>query len=76
MTVTMASGQMAKGKLVRIDDFIVTLTGADGTQRTFRRDGDTPLVEMHDPLKPHRDLLPSYTDLEIHNLTSYLVTLK
>jgi cytochrome c oxidase cbb3-type subunit 3 len=74
--VTMASGQKAEGKLVRIDDFIVTLTGADGAQRTFRRDGDSPLVEIHDPLKPHRDLLPSYTDQEIHNLTSYLVTLK
>ena len=45
-------------------------------QQTFRRDGDTPRVEIHDPLKPHRDLLPIYTDREIHNLTAYLVTLK
>ena len=56
--MTPASGQKAEGRLVRIDDFIVTLTDADGTQRTFRRDGDTPKVEIHDPLKPHRDLLP------------------
>jgi cytochrome c oxidase cbb3-type subunit 3 len=76
VTVTQASGQKAEGRLVRIDDFIVTLTDADGMQRTFRRDGDTPKVEIHDPLKPHRDLLPIYTDQEIHNLTSYLVTVK
>jgi cytochrome c oxidase cbb3-type subunit 3 len=76
VTVTLASGQKAEGPLVRIDDFIVTLANSDGIQQTFRRDGDQPKVEIHDPLKPHRDLLPAYTDAEIHNLTSFLVTLK
>ncbi len=76
VTVTLASGQKAEGRLVRIDDFIVTLADAEGTQRSFRRDGETPKVETHDPLKPHRDLLPTYSDKDIHNLTSYLVTLK
>jgi cytochrome c oxidase cbb3-type subunit 3 len=75
VTVTLASGQKTEGRLVRIDDFIVTLE-EDGAHRTFRRDGDVPKVEIHDPLQPHRDLLPQYTDTEIHNLTSYLVTLK
>ena len=76
VTVTMASGETTSGRLVRIDDFIVTLIDGDGQQRTFARDGDTPRVEIHDPLQPHRDMLPTYTDDEIHNLTSYLVTLK
>ena len=31
---------------------------------------------MHDPLPPHKDLLPTYTDKQIHDLTAYLVTLK
>ncbi len=66
----------AEGRLVRIDDFIVTLTLADGTQRTFRRDGDTPKVELHDPLAKHRELVGKYTDNDIHNLTAYLVTVK
>ncbi len=65
-----------EGRLVRIDDFIVTLIDSEGVEHTFRRDGDSPRVEIHDPLKPHRDLLPKYTDKEIHDLTSYLVTLK
>lgn len=76
VTVTLLSGEKAEGRLLRIDDFIVTLSSADGSHRTFRRDGETPKVEIHDPLKAHRDLLPGYTDKEIHDLTSYLVTLK
>lgn len=76
VAVTPASGPKVEGRLVRIDDFTVILIDADGRQQTFRRDGETPKVEIHDPLKPHRDLLPTYTDKEIHDLTSYLVTLK
>lgn len=76
VTVTLPSGAKVEGRLVRIDDFTVTLTDSENTQHTFRREGANPAVEIHDPLKPHRDLLPQYTDDEIHNLTAYLVTLK
>ncbi len=76
VTVTPASGPKVEGRLVRIDDFLVTLSEADGGQRSFRRDGDLPKVEIHDPLQPHKDLLPTYTDKQIHDLTAYLVTLK
>jgi len=76
VTVTLRSGEKVEGRLVRIDDFIVTLADADNLQHTIRRDGDTPKVEIHDPLKPHRDLLPTYNDKDVHNLTAYLVTLK
>jgi cytochrome c oxidase cbb3-type subunit 3 len=76
VTVTLASGKKAEGRLVRIDDFIVTLTDSEGTQQTFRRDGDKPKVDVHDPLQPHKDLLRVYSDKDIHNLTAYLVTVK
>jgi mono/diheme cytochrome c family protein len=76
VTVTLSSGQKVEGRLGRIDDFIVTLIDADGAQRTFRRDGDMPKVELHDPLEPHKRLLTKYADKDIHNLTSYLVTVK
>jgi len=75
-TVTLANGQKVDGRLIRIDDFTVTVSDADGMQRTFRRDGDTPKVEIHDPIAPHRDLLKVYTDKDIHDVTAYLVTLK
>ena len=76
VTVTMPNGEKVQGNLGRIDDFIVTLTQPDGATRTIRRDGDTPKVEVHDPLKPHKDLLPVYTDKDIHDVTAYLVTIK
>jgi mono/diheme cytochrome c family protein len=76
VTVTLPSGQKIQGRLERIDDFIVTLTDSDGSERTFRRDGDTPKVDIHDPLTGHKELLPHYTDKNIHDVTAYLVTLK
>jgi len=76
VTVTLPSGEKVEGRLDRIDDFTVSLTTADGTRRSFRTAGNTPKVEVHDPLQPHRDLLRSYKDADIHNVTAYLVTLK
>jgi cytochrome c oxidase cbb3-type subunit 3 len=74
--VTLPSGEKVEGRLVRIDDFLVTLGLADGTTRTFRRDGDALKVDVRDPLKMHRDLLAVYTDKDLHDVTAYLVTLK
>ena len=76
VTVTLPSGEKVNGKLERMDDFMVSLTGADGVRRSFRTDGDTPKVEVHDPLQPHRDLWRTYADADIHNVTAFLVTLK
>jgi cytochrome c oxidase cbb3-type subunit 3 len=76
VVVTSPSGQKVEGRLDRIDDFIVTLTPADGVQRSFTRNGDVPIVEIRDPLLGHRNLLPVYTDKDIHDVTAYLVTLK
>ncbi|HMC60463.1 MAG TPA: hypothetical protein VKJ01_14835, partial [Candidatus Solibacter sp.] len=69
-------GESVPGRLVRIDDFLVTVALADGTLRTFRRDGAAPKVEIHDPMKAHKDLLSTYSDKAMHDVTAYLVTLK
>ena len=76
VTITEPSGESVEGRLVRIDDFLVTVALADGTLRTFRREGDVPKVDVHDPMKTHRDLLAVYTDKDMHDVTAYLVTLK
>jgi mono/diheme cytochrome c family protein len=76
VTVTLRSGEKVEGTLDHIDDFVVALTTPDGAHRSFRTDGDTPKVEVHDPLQPHRDLLRTYSDTDIHNVTAFLVTLK
>lgn len=75
-TVTLPSGESFNGTLSRIDDFTVSIVDSNGDLHSFTRHGDTPKVDIHDPLKGHFDLLPKYTDADIHNLTAYLVTLK
>jgi cytochrome c oxidase cbb3-type subunit 3 len=76
VSVTLPSGESVAGRLVQIDDFLVTLWLADGSVRTFRRDEDVPKVEVHDPMKAHRDLMAVYTDKDIHDVTAYLATLQ
>jgi cytochrome c oxidase cbb3-type subunit 3 len=76
VTVAMPSGEKLEGRLVLIDDFLVSLRLADDTVHTVSRNGDVPKVEVHDPMKAHRDLLSVYTDKDMHDVTAYLVTLK
>ncbi len=76
VTLAMPSGEKVQGRLVRIDDFRITLSLEDGSVRTFRREDDVPKIEFHDPLRPHKDLLAVYTDKDMHDVTAYLVTLK
>ena len=75
-TVTLPLGEKVEGRLMRIDDFLVTVGLADGTVRTIRRDGDVPTVEVKDPLDGHRALLSILTDANMHDVTAYLATLK
>jgi cytochrome c oxidase cbb3-type subunit 3 len=74
--ITMASGEKVEGRLVRMDDFLITIAQEDGTQSTFRRHGDDPKVEIADPLAAHRQLLGVYTDKNMHDMTAYLASLK
>ena len=76
VTVTLQNGQKVEGQLNRIDDFIVILNLPDGSTPSFRRNGDVPKVDIRDPRAAHRNLLPEYTDRDIHNVTAYLVTVK
>lgn len=74
--VTTASGEIVSGSLLHIDEFVVTLRTSDGTERSYRREGELPLVVVDDPLKQHREMLPTYADQDVHDVTAYLVTLK
>lgn len=76
VVVTLPTGQKVEGRLERIDDFMVSLTQADGVARSFRRNGDVPKVDVRDPLEAHRSLLPVYTDKDIHDVTAYLAGVK
>jgi mono/diheme cytochrome c family protein len=76
VTVTLPSGQSFTGLLLLVTDFDVMLRDDSGTLRSFTRDGDTPKVEVKDPLQAHIDLLSKWKDSDLHNMTAYLVTLK
>jgi cytochrome c oxidase cbb3-type subunit 3 len=76
VTITMTSGEKLEGRLSRIDDFLVSFYDTEGGSHTIKRDNDVPKVEIHDPLEPHKKLLPVYTDKDIHDVTAYMVTLK
>jgi cytochrome c oxidase cbb3-type subunit III len=76
VTVTPSSGERVEGRLVRVDDFTVTLIQEDGTRRTFARKGAEPKVELKDPADAHRKLVPELADKDMHNVTAYLWTIK
>jgi cytochrome c oxidase cbb3-type subunit 3 len=75
-TVIETNGQKVTGKLDTIDDFYVAVVTDDGVTHRFLRMNDSPKVEIHDPLEPHRVLLRKYDDKDIHDITAYLETLK
>ena len=74
-TVTWPSGEKVEGRLLRIDDFLVTVALEDGSTRSIRRDGDVPAVVVTDPLAGHQALLGVLTDKDMHDVTAYLATL-
>ena len=50
VTVTQAGKVKAEGRLIRIDEFFVSLASTGGAQRTIARKGNLPKVDIHDPL--------------------------
>lgn len=75
VTVTPSTGPAVSGTLVRIDTFNVSLRDAAGEYRAFRRAANVK-VDVRDPLAAHHELLDRYTDTDMHNMTTYLETLK
>jgi cytochrome c oxidase cbb3-type subunit III len=75
-TVTMPNGEKVQGQVLRLDNFFVTLLLDDGRQRTIRREGDLPKVDVKDPLEYHKKLPAILTDKDMHDVTAYLATLK
>jgi cytochrome c oxidase cbb3-type subunit 3 len=72
VTVTPSNGPRLEGRLVRMDDFIVTLITSDGTRRTLRRSGDDPKVEVRDPMEGHHRFATTLTDKDMHDVTAFL----
>ena len=71
---SLANGEKISGKLKRIDDFNISIWTLSGEYSSWRR--DAVKVQILDPLQGHRDLLPKYTNTDMHNVLAYLETLK
>ena len=75
-TVTDAHGVKTTGVLNSVDEFTVSVTPPDSKPRTWNRSDGVPTVEIHDPLAAHREMLRTYQDKDIHDITAYLASLK
>jgi cytochrome c oxidase cbb3-type subunit 3 len=77
VSVTLPSRQTVSGALVRLTDFDVTLYDqTSGQMRSWLRNGDVPKVDIIDPLQAHINLWTTWTDVDMHNMTAYLASLK
>jgi cytochrome c oxidase cbb3-type subunit 3 len=74
MTVTLPSGEAVNGTRAYVDEFTVALRDSSGRYRSWP--AATVKVQSDDPAEAHVDLLAKYTDDDIHNLITYLMTLK
>jgi cytochrome c oxidase cbb3-type subunit III len=72
--VTDASGKTFEGTVLLNDDFNMAIMGKDGWYHSWPK--TAVKVEVHDPLAVHAELLEKYTDADMHNIFTYLETLK
>jgi cytochrome c oxidase cbb3-type subunit III len=76
--VTLPGGASVEGTLGHVDDFMVSLTTAQGEYLSYTRQGAAAVraVDIEDPQQAHRQLLSQYSDQDMHDVTAYLATLK
>jgi mono/diheme cytochrome c family protein len=75
--VTLASGQSYEGRLDHIDDFSVALVEPSGEYHSWLFNAEKGIkVDVHNPLQAHANMLPEYTNADMHNILAYLETLK
>jgi cytochrome c oxidase cbb3-type subunit 3 len=77
--VILANGQRVEGRITRSDDFLVVITLADGTRRSYARDSNgIPKVEIKDPQEAHKKMILVMDDPDnknLHDITAYLATI-
>ena len=74
LTVTVPTGETVTGEQVFLDEFTAGLRDAGGNFRSFT--ASKVKVKADAPAEAHVDLLPKYTDDDLHNLITYLLTLQ
>ena len=74
VTVIRPDGGRERGNLVYRDDFVIALTDSEGRYRSFGT--DTVEFSIDNPLDGHIAQLERYTDSDMHDVITYLHTLR
>jgi cytochrome c oxidase cbb3-type subunit 3 len=74
VVVTLRSGETIAGTLAYRDEFVIGMRDASGSYRSWKV-GDVK-YKIDAPVNAHVDLLPKYTDADIHDLMAYIQTLR
>ena len=72
--VTLPDGKKYEGTVLLNDGFYIGIQGKEGWYRSWS--ANSVKIEVHDPLAAHAALLDKYTDADMHNIFTYLETLK
>ena len=73
-TVTTASGEQIHGELVHEDDYVIGVRDSSGWYKSYSR--NNVRVEIQDPVEAHQKLLEKLTNKDVHNLFTYVNSLK
>lgn len=74
VTVTVPTGERITGQLVHRDEFTIAMIDPSGWYRSWAATAVRFTVD--DPLDEHRAQLAKYTDADLHDVLSFLQTLK
>lgn len=73
-TVTLPSGETVTGKLAYRDEFVIGLVDSSGWYRSWFK--SNVKFKVNNPLEAHSEQLGKYTEEMMHNVLSYLQTLR
>jgi len=74
VTVTLPSGETVTGKLAYRDEFVIGLVDSSGWYRSWFK--SAVKFKVNNPLEAHSEQLEKYTEESMHNVLSYLQTLR
>lgn len=73
--VTLKDGTTMEGPLLENGGGYVSIQGSDGWTHTWPR-SDVKSVVVHNPVQAHIDMIPKWNNKEMHDMFTYLETLK
>ncbi len=73
--VTLTDGKTFDGPLLQNGDGYVSIRGSDGWTHTWPL-RDVKSVVVHNPVQAHIDMIPKWNNREMHDMFTYLETLK